>query len=172
MQKLDPSRLLIPLALAIASSSALAGGSHTGDHRDEAIGKPGVAAAVNRTVTIDMSDAMRFAPGNIKVRRGETVRFVVKNSGKLKHEFTLGTEASLKEHYELMTKFPGMEHDEPNTAGVAPGETGEVVWQFTRAGAVHFACLHPGHYEAGMKGSVEVASAAQGEKPARVAVAD
>ena len=99
---------------------------------------------------------MRFTPSQIRVKRGETIRFVVKNSGQLKHEFNLGTEKDLKAHYELMKKFPEMEHDEPNIASVAPGGTGEVVWQFTKAGTVSFACLHPGHYEAGMKGQVKV----------------
>ncbi|WP_293662640.1 cupredoxin family protein [Rhodoferax sp. OV413] len=141
------------LAYAFGSFAA---GSHGGGHGTEAIGKPGVAAKVSRTVQIDMSDAMRFSPAKVTVRRGETVRFVVKNSGQLKHEFNLGTEKDLKAHYDLMKKFPEMEHDEPNIASVAPGQTGEVIWQFTKAGTVSFACLHPGHYEAGMKGAVKV----------------
>jgi uncharacterized cupredoxin-like copper-binding protein len=40
---------------------------------------------------------------------------------------------------------------------VAPGKTGEVIWQFTKAGKIDFACLQPGHYDAGMKGIVDVA---------------
>jgi len=133
-------------------------GSHAGGHGTEAIGKPGVAAKVSRTVQIDMSDAMRFTPGNFSFKRGETIRFVVKNSGKVKHEFNLGTEAALKEHYALMLKFPEMEHSDPNVASVEPGKTGEVIWKFTKAGTVSFACLHPGHYEAGMKGTIKVAA--------------
>jgi uncharacterized cupredoxin-like copper-binding protein len=117
---------------------------------------PGDASKVSRSIAIDMSDAMRFTPSQILVKRGETIRFVVKNSGQLKHEFNLGSEKDLKAHYELMKKFPEMEHDEPNIASVAPGATGEVVWHFTKAGTVSFACLHPGHYEAGMKGQVKV----------------
>ena len=95
----------------------------------------------------------------LSVRQGETVRFVVKNSGKVKHEMVLGTEKELKEHYELMKKNPEMEHDEPNMVTLAPGKTGEIVWQFTRAGKVDFACLQPGHYDAGMKGAVSVSKA-------------
>ena len=41
---------------------------------------------------------------------------------------------------------------------VAPGKTGEIVWRFTTAGKVDFACLQPGHYDAGMKGLVTVAA--------------
>jgi uncharacterized cupredoxin-like copper-binding protein len=140
------------------ATPTFAAGNHAGGHGHgtEAIGKPGVAAKVTRTVQIDMTDNMRFTPSSVTVRKDETVRFVVKNSGKIKHEFNLGAEKDLKAHYELMKKFPEMEHDEPNIASVEPGKTGEVIWQFTQAGTVNFACLHPGHYEAGMKGAVKV----------------
>ena len=149
-------KFIAACAILASATGPFAAGSHAGGHGTEAIGKPGVAAKVSRTVQIDMSDAMRFTPSTVTVRKGETVRFVVKNSGQLKHEFNLGTEKDLKEHYEMMKKFPEMEHDEPNIASVAPGKTGEVIWQFTKAGTVNFACLHPGHYEAGMKGAVKV----------------
>ncbi|MDT7523873.1 cupredoxin family protein [Rhodoferax sp. TBRC 17198] len=152
-------KFIATCALLACATGSFAAGSHAGGHGTEAIGKPGVAAKVSRTVQIDMTDNMRFTPSTVTVRKGETVRFVVKNSGQLKHEFNLGTEKDLKEHYEMMKKFPEMEHDEPNIASVAPGKTGEVIWQFTQAGTVNFACLHPGHYEAGMKGAVKVGAA-------------
>ena len=137
---------------------AIAAGSHAGGHgHDESsIGEPGVATRVDRTVRIDMSDAMRFRPARIEARRGETIRFVVSNSGRLKHELVLGTAVELKEHAELMKKHPEMEHAEPNMVTLAPGATGEVIWRFTRAGTVDFACLQPGHFDAGMKGRVKV----------------
>jgi uncharacterized cupredoxin-like copper-binding protein len=103
-----------------------------------------------------MSDSMRFTPSAIQVKQGETIRFVVKNRGQLKHELSLGTLKELKEHSELMKKFPEMEHDEPSQVSLAPGKQGEVVWQFTTAGVVNFACLMPGHYEAGMRGTITV----------------
>ena len=152
-------KFIAACALLASATGTFSSGSHAGGHGTEAIGKPGVAAMVSRTVQIDMSDAMRFTPATVTVRKGETVRFVVKNSGQLKHEFNLGTEKDLKAHYEMMKKFPEMEHDEPNIASVEPGKTGEVIWQFTKAGTVNFACLHPGHYEAGMKGAVKVGAA-------------
>ena len=106
-----------------------------------------------------MSDSMRFTPSNIPAKKGETVRFVLKNEGKLKHEMVLGTIAELKEHAALMVKFPQMEHSDRNQVSVEPGKTGELFWQFTKSGKVDFACLQAGHYEAGMKGQVVVASA-------------
>ena len=154
-------RTLGLLAALCLSSAAWAAGDHAGGHGHEGedIGKPGVAAKVTRTVVVDMVDAMRFTPEKLSVKQGETVRFVVKNSGKVKHEFVLGTEAEHKRHYEQMMKFPEMEHADPNMVTVAPGQTGEVVWQFTKAGRVDFACLHPGHYDAGMKGRISVSHA-------------
>ena len=146
---------------ALASGASFASGTHAGGHGDAepgaAVGKPGVAAKATRTIKVDMVDAMRFSPASIDVKQNETVRFVVTNSGKIKHELVLGTEEELKEHYGVMMKNPEMEHEEPNMITLAPGKTGEVVWQFTKAGKVDFACLQPGHYDAGMKGVVTVA---------------
>ncbi len=149
--------LLTTLAL---STGSLAGGAHSGGHAhtngEKPYGKPGVAARISRTITVDMTDSMRFTPSTIPVRKGETIRFVVKNSGKTRHELSLGTQRELTEHAAAMKKFPNMEHDEPNMVSLAPGETGEVIWHFTQPGKVDFACLQPGHFEAGMKGSVTV----------------
>ncbi len=103
-----------------------------------------------------MSDAMRFTPAAIDVKRGETIRFEVANSGKVMHEMVLGTLQDLKEHAEMMRKHPGMEHDEPYMAHVAPGKTAAIVWQFTKPGEFHYGCLVPGHFEAGMVGKITV----------------
>ncbi|WP_235513943.1 cupredoxin domain-containing protein [Aquabacterium parvum] len=145
------------------SAFAFAGGDHAHDHgagtqatEETAIGKPGRASKVTRTIKVSMNDKMRFEPASIQVKQGETVRFVVRNAGQIKHEMNLGTEKEPLEHLEVMKKFPNMEHDEPNKVSIAPGQQGEIVWQFTKAGTVNFACLVPGHYEAGMKGKVQV----------------
>lgn len=148
----------VVLALFVSSSVALASGNHAGGHGESAIGKPGVAAKVNRTIAVEMSDAMRYTPSDIQVKKGETIRFAVKNSGQVTHEMSLGTEKELLEHLEVMKKFPGMEHDEPGKLTLAPGKQGEIIWQFSKTGAVDFACQMPGHFEAGMKGKVKVAA--------------
>ena len=121
-----------------------------------ALGKPGDPLKVTRSVEVEMNDTMRFRPDSIQVKRGETIRFVVRNTGKVKHEMVLGTIKELKEHAGLMRKFPEMEHADPNQVSVDPGMTGELVWQFTRDGTFDFACLVPGHFEAGMVGKVRV----------------
>jgi uncharacterized cupredoxin-like copper-binding protein len=133
-------------------------------------GRAGNPKNVDRTIRVMMNDKMQFVasprsdrrpdvapgarphamPGDIEVRRGETVRFVVRNEGALMHEMVIGTRKALQEHGELMRKHPGMEHDEPYMAHVAPGKEGEMVWQFTRTGEFFYACLVAGHMEAGM----------------------
>lgn len=142
-----------------ATKPAGKAGAHTHPDGGATIGESGDPARADRSVKVAMSDSMRFSPASIPVRQGETVRFVVRNGGQLKHEMVLGTAHELKEHYELMKKFPEMEHDDPQMVTVAPGKTGEIVWRFTKSGKVDFACLQPGHYDAGMKGLVTVASA-------------
>lgn len=160
---LNTLNTLAACALLACSSAAFAAGKHAGGHdhgpaKAAVIGEAGVAANVSRTIEVDMSDAMRFTPAAIDAKQGETIRFVVKNSGQLKHEFVLGTDKDLKAHYEVMKKHPHMEHADDNMLSVAPGQSAELLWKFTQAGTVNFACLHPGHYDAGMKGAVTVAA--------------
>jgi uncharacterized cupredoxin-like copper-binding protein len=119
-------------------------------------GRAGDPKKVTRIVRIGMADTMRFSPSELTVKRGETIKFVVRNSGKVRHEMVIGTLEELKAHAELMKKHPGMEHDEPHMAHVAPGKIETLVWQFTKAGTFYFGCLEPGHFEAGMIGKLEV----------------
>lgn len=132
------------------------GPAKAGQSHKAAVGIPGQSADAKRTVKVAMTDAMRFNPSSIKVKKEETVRFVVTNSGKLKHEMVLGSMSDLKKHADMMRKNPEMEHAEENMVSVEPGKSGELIWKFTAAGKVDFACLQPGHFEAGMKGKVAV----------------
>ncbi len=111
---------------------------------------------VQRTIEIRMTDNMRFAPNQLQIKLGETVRLVAVNAGKVLHEIVIGTPQELKTHAEMMKKHPGMEHDEPYMAHVDPGQKGTIVWTFNRAGSFEFACLIPGHFEAGMIGRITV----------------
>jgi len=126
------------------------------DTTKTAFGKSGDPKKVTRMVNVTMSDRMRYTPDSIQVKAGETVRLVVKNEGKIMHELVLGRAQDLKAHAELMKKHPGMEHDEPYMAHVAPGKKETIVWQFNKAGEFQFGCLIPGHFEAGMIGKVVV----------------
>ncbi len=119
-------------------------------------GIAGDAKSVKRTITLTMSDNMRFTPDNLTIKQGETIRFVVKNQGKQLHEMVIGTKKELDAHAALMVKFPNMEHDEPYMAHVAAGKSQNLIWTFNRAGTFDFACLIAGHYQAGMVGKITV----------------
>jgi uncharacterized cupredoxin-like copper-binding protein len=124
-------------------------------------GVVGDPKAVARTIEIKTRDEMRFSPSAIRVAQGETVRLVVRNDGKLMHELVIGTKKELDAHAAAMAKSSAMSHDEPYMTHVAPGEAGEIVWTFNRPGRFDFACLVAGHYEAGMRGRIDVAAAAK-----------
>ncbi len=165
---MKPLIIAAALAIGLGATGLFAhddgpGGKTEGTHRGHEskghgaeLGNPGDAKKVSRTIEVGMGDDMRFNPATIKVNRGETIKFVVKNNGRLKHEMVLGSRNELREHAALMRKFPEMEHDDPNAVSVEPGKTGTLIWQFTKAGTFDFACLQPGHFEAGMEGKVIV----------------
>ena len=150
------------LASVAATAFAHGGTQHASSSTDYSnaeetpFGRAADPKRAKRTVRVAMTDNMRFSPAAITVKRGEIVRFVPKNKGRVVHELVLGTMDELKEHAELMKKFPEMEHDEPSMAHVAPGKTGEIGWRFTKAGTFYFGCLQPGHFEAGMLGKIVV----------------
>lgn len=136
------------------------GHGDAGHHGDEeyTTGEPGMAAEVTRTIEIAMNDQMRFVPDSFSVRAGETIKFNLTNDGAVPHEMVIGDAEYLVEHSEMMKKFPGMEHEEPNMLKLEAAKSGELIWKFTKTGKIDFACLQPGHYDAGMKGLVTVAS--------------
>jgi uncharacterized cupredoxin-like copper-binding protein len=154
----------IAACLVLHAHDALAHEAHKPTAAKDAIsrqvhpwGQEGDPRKATRTITVDMADTMRFDPAQVDLKKGETVRFVVRNSGKLMHEMVIGTEAELAKHADMMKKMPDMHHDEPYMAHVKPGATEEITWTFTRPGTFHYGCLQPGHWEAGMKGRIVVA---------------
>jgi uncharacterized cupredoxin-like copper-binding protein len=158
------SRLATYFIVFPLSGAALPHGpSHTKEAKaasaqEQPFGREGDPKKVSRTIKVGMDDGMRFSPTALQVRRGETIRFEITNAGKMMHEMVLGTMAQLKEHAELMRKHPHMQHDESHMAHVQPGNKRTLVWQFTKAGEFYYACLIPGHFEAGMIGKVTVAA--------------
>lgn len=130
-------------------------------------GIAGAAKLARRTIEVSMLDTMKFSPDSINIKVGETVKFVLKNTGGQLHEFVIGTKKENAEHAALMLKFPNMEHDEPYMAHVPAGKTGEIIWKFNRVGNFDFACLIPGHYQAGMIGKIIVAAAGKSDEHAQ-----
>ena len=161
------------LILGTLPALVLAAGEHSGDHHSPAhgmpdhdmstmsqaatfYGQPGELDQVSRTIEVIMDDAMRFTPSQIDVKAGETVRFLIINSGKIPHEMVIGSLDELKAHAAEMLKMPDMQHSEPNMITLDAGQRGELIWQFDQATMVDFACLIPGHTEAGMVGKIHV----------------
>ncbi len=159
--RLSTSSAVMTIALAIVLAgphSATRSLAHEA-HEHFSAGEPGNPSKPARTVSIVMREEgkrMIYEPDRIEVHVGEQIRFVLANDGLENHEFVLATAAENRKHAELMKKFPGMEHDDPNAKRVSPFNRDEILWHFTRPGEFEFACLIPGHYAAGMFGKVIV----------------
>lgn len=155
------SRIALAFALALTPALAIAAGSGDHSHDELAIGVEGQANKVRRNIDIVMEETndgkMLFTPATFNVREGETIRLRFVNRGETDHEFVMDTLEAILEHKELMAKFPEMEHDDPNAIRLVPGDRGEIIWTFSKAGEFGFGCLIPGHYESGMKGDITVA---------------
>ncbi len=132
-------------------------GTEDAAHNDSGTdGMPGKTADTDRTVRIEARD-LAFNVKRVQVRAGETVRFVITNTGKLPHEFVIASHAEHVEHRAMMQKMPNMQMgSEPNAVTVDPGQTKDLVWKFGREADVEFACDIPGHSEAGMTGAFKV----------------
>ena len=157
------SKLIAIISIATGATAVFAHNNSTHasapvEKVQTAWGIAGDAKAVNRTITVTMTDQMRFTPAALQIRAGDTVKLVVRNTGKGLHELVIGTKAELDAHAALMLKFPAMEHSEPYMAHVNPGKTSQLVWTFNRVGEFEFACLLPGHYQAGMVGKITVSA--------------
>jgi uncharacterized cupredoxin-like copper-binding protein len=149
-------------ALAFCACAASAGALADPGHKhggEAAWGMPGDPKRPARVIQVTMREAdgkMLFVPDRIEIRRGEQVRFVLRNNGEIDHEFVLATLEENLRHAEEMRKNPDMEHDDPNARRLKPKATGDIVWRFTKAGTFDFSCLIPGHREAGMTGTIIV----------------
>lgn len=168
------SALLSSLVGLVISSVAIASPGQSN------AGRPGDITTIDRTIEVKIGD-MFFLPGSVEVKAGETVRFLLKNDGALLHEFNLGSPESHVAHQKEMAamfqsgalsssgahdmeamghmsgmKMVGMEHGDANSVLVEPGATAELVWQFSKANNLEFACNVPGHYQSGMLGKVNV----------------
>ncbi len=130
------------------------------DHHDGfSFGSPADASDADRVIELDANDDFTFSPAEIAVSAGETITFVITNTGNLPHDFTLGDQHTQDEHAAEMAAMMadgGMAHDDPNAVIVDPGETKELTWHFSEAGTFIIGCHQPGHYDAGMVGSVNV----------------
>jgi uncharacterized cupredoxin-like copper-binding protein len=146
------------LSTAVWAGAGPKGHSHSHDEVFSA-GEPGDPKKPARIVQVTMGETdgkMVFVPAKVEVKKGEQVKFVLRNNGELDHEFIMATTAENLKHGEAMKKNPDMEHDDPNGKRLAPKKADEIVWKFTKAGQFEYSCLIPGHREAGMVGTIVV----------------
>lgn len=178
MNKIAKSIAAVTLSIALGTTAVWASGTHSGTHQAKMnTGEAGHAENVTRTIEIKMYDNY-YEPENISVTEGETIRFVIKNEGEFVHEFNIGTAEmhsahqeemmTMMEHgvleidkinHEMMSMDMGngqtMEHDDPNSVLLEPGKDGEIIWKFSAASDIEFACNVPGHYDSGMMGQIK-----------------
>lgn len=168
---LNWTALAVSLALSFNAGTAFAAGSHSGGHASSEIGSAGDSGHVDREITVEMGE-MYFSPSRIEIRKGETVRFIIKNVGEFVHEFNIATEAMHLDHSEEMIMMidmgiletdkinqqmmadSGMAHSDPNSLLLEPGNTGEVIWTFNGDATLELSCNVPGHRESGMFGPI------------------
>ena len=161
------SRIAVIGSAALAAACALVLAQphglvpRAGAHSENAFaaGEPGDPGKPFRVVEVVMTDGpgtMAYKPDRIEVRRGEQIKLRLRNTGMVDHEFLIDSFENNAKHKKEMEKNPEMEHDEPNGARLKPDATAEILWRFTKAGTFEFACLIPGHYETGMKGTIVV----------------
>ena len=152
--------LTLFVAFMMTASAAFAGGTGNHTHDQMEVGQPGTEAEVTRTIKVRMYEndegEYLYEPRDLAIAAGETIRFDILNEGENPHEFVLDTMSKNAEHKALMEEFPEMEHDDPNAVRLEAGEKGTIIWTFSNAGTFEFACLVPGHYEAGMRSPVAV----------------
>lgn len=135
-----------------ADATRRAAGAHEGGL---AFGEAAMSEDADRTIEVRTLDALAFAPETLEVEQGEVITFVITNEGEMPHDFTLGDEAIQEQHEEEMSS--GMAaHDHPYGVFLEPGETKEITWRFTNPGEFLFGCHVPGHYKAGMVGTIAV----------------
>ena len=143
----------------------------------KAIGEKGKEANIDRVITVLMYDNY-YEPNQIKVKKNETIKFLVENKGELVHEFNIATrEMHLKHQPEMMKmveneilladridkqkmheiskKDHSMAHKHSNSVLLSPGESAELIWKFSNSVDIEAACNVPGHYEVGMIAKID-----------------
>ena len=141
------------------------------------IGEKGKLSEVNRVIEIKMYDNF-YVPNEIKIKKGETIKFKVYNFGEFVHEFNIATkEMHLKHQPEMMMmveheillankidkkkmmeiskKNPAMAHHHHNSVLLSPGEKAELIWKFSNSVDIEAACNVPGHYDVGMIAKID-----------------
>ena len=142
------------------------------------IGEKGKLSEISRTIEIKMYDNY-FEPNVINIKKGETIKFLVKNLGLLVHEFNiatkkmhlnhqtemmemmeneilLGDKIDYKKMKEIAKTNHSMAHSHSNSVLLEPNKSGEIIWKFNTDINLEAACNVPGHYESGMISKINI----------------
>lgn len=156
-------RICIAAAAMIAGTTFAAAaprGPAVDAHYNYAAGQPvkgkWKSATPVAVVYSDKGGKLEITPGQLKFKRGQVVKFSVRNDTDVKHEFVLGTTTENLGHAESMKVSPDFEHHEINGRVMRPKSTVDLQWQFMNTGTFEFACLVPGHAETEIRGEVIV----------------
>ncbi|MDH5902939.1 copper-resistant cuproprotein CopI [Vibrio splendidus] len=115
------------------------------------VGMPATGAKPDKVVHVLLSDDMKITFKNkVDIEPNDVVQFVVMNTGKIDHEFSIGSASEQLEHREMMKNMGNHAHDSGSTVTVKPGKAKQMLWHFHGDNNVEFACNIPGHAEAGM----------------------
>jgi len=150
----------ISLALVIAASLYALSyfNEHGGDGHSHDHGTPQAQVVVPsmKEVRIEVDDTMRFSPATWEARAGEPIRIILVNKGKVDHELVIGSEKEIMAHAKEMANPNTKGHHHTNEVSAKLGQQTELVWTFKDPGKYAMACFEPGHYEAGMKGVINI----------------
>ena len=155
-----PARLALATALIVVVSACSGGGSTASSSPAASPSSAAAPSQAAQRIEVKLTDALTMEPAQMSVKAGETVTFVVTNTGATDHEFYLGDEAAQAAHeMEMVPSLgPPMSMDESMGVTLKPGETKELTHTFEKAGEVLAGCHVTGHYPAGMKATITVIS--------------
>ena len=144
----------------------------------KSIGVKGQEENIDRVIKVSMYDNY-YQPNNFKIKKNETIKFIVENKGSLVHEFNIATKEMHLKHQpemlmmveheilladkidkkkmmEMSKKNPAMAHSHSNSVLLSPGEKAELVWKFSNTVDIEAACNVPGHYDVGMVAKIDI----------------
>lgn len=153
-------RVIAATTVTVVGGALVFGISPGGEHHPTArsVDKAAPAQVPDRIITI-VAEEMLFEPSHIKVRKGTTVRFIIRNEGDLRHEFVIGDAAAHAGHATAMRDAAHAEHGTNVTSlglSVRPGATRHLSVTFRSSQDLTYVCHVPGHKEAGMVGHIEI----------------
>ena len=136
------------------------------------MGEKGDPTEVDKVIKVKMYDNY-YEPNEFKIKKNQTIKFIVYNYGELVHEFNIATKKMHLKHqpemmkmveYEILLgdridkkkmkklskKDQSMSHSHINSVLLEPNESAEIIWKFNTEAKLEAACNVPGHYEVGM----------------------